>query len=192
MIGSLQSYRLCSSSSVCCLPSPPVPSPTPWTVDSELTSNDFWKTVGSSPTDHSLSTRISCPLSELQCHLCSTSVSLLFFTDCILSPSTTLGFLETSYDDTYEATSRSRTRSLSLYSLEVVPLGLSPFSRHRSLKKHLDSSLVYSSTSSSRAEVGPRVCPFCHVVVVPSQVLILLAFRKENKKSIKQKEWPPH
>jgi hypothetical protein len=55
-----------------------------------LTSNAFWKTVGFSPVDHSLATRISCALPELQCHHCSTNARLLFFTDCMLSPSTTL------------------------------------------------------------------------------------------------------
>jgi hypothetical protein len=43
----------------------------------------------------------STPL-ELEYYHCSTSVRLFFFTDCILSPSVTVGFLETSYDDTYE------------------------------------------------------------------------------------------
>jgi hypothetical protein len=50
---------------------------------------------------------------ELECHHCSTSVCLFFFTDCILSPSATVGLLETSYDDTYEATSSSCARTLS-------------------------------------------------------------------------------
>ena len=31
------------------------------------------------------------------------------------------------------------------------------------------------------------VCPFCPVVTVPNQVLILMSFGKENKKSIKKK-----
>jgi hypothetical protein len=65
-----------------------------------------------------------------------------FFTDFMLSPSTTLGLLETSYDVTYEATSRSRGRSLSLYSLEGDPLDLSPFSCYRSVKKQLVVSLA--------------------------------------------------
>jgi hypothetical protein len=45
-----------------------------------------------------------------------------------------VGWMETSYDVTYEDTSRSRARTLSKYSLEGVPLGLSPFSHHRSVK----------------------------------------------------------
>ena len=68
--------------------------------------------------------------------------SLFFFTDCMLSPSATVGLLETSYDDTYEATSTSRARTLSKYSFDGAPLGLSPFSRHRSVKKQLAASLV--------------------------------------------------
>ena len=46
------------------------------------------------------------------------------------------------YDDTYEATSSSRARTLSKYSFDGAPLGLSPFSRHRSVKKQLAASLA--------------------------------------------------
>ena len=108
--------------------SPPVPSPTPSVAASELTCNAFWKTVGFRPADHSLATRSCCAPPELQCHHCPTSERLLFFTDCMFSPSATVGLLETSYDDTYEATSSSRARTLSKYSLEGAPLPLSPFS----------------------------------------------------------------
>ena len=123
-------------------------------------------------------------------------VILFFFTDCILSPSATVGFLETSYDDTYEATSSSRARTLSKYSLDGAPLGLSPFSHHRSVKKHLSASLVSSRTSASRVDTGPRVCPFCPAVDVPSQDLILVClFGKEKKRCIllikaKNKKFP--
>ena len=72
----------------------------------------------------------------------STSVSLFFFSDCMISPSTTLGLLETSYDDTYEETSRSRVHTPSEYSLDGSPLGLSPFRHHKSVKKQMVVSLV--------------------------------------------------
>ncbi len=42
----------------------------------------------------------------------------------------------------------------------VIP-SVCPRSTHRSLKKHLTSSLASSRTSTSRADAGPRVCPFC-------------------------------
>ena len=90
----------------------------------------------------------------------------------MLSPSVTVGLLETSYDDTYEETSSSRARTLSKYSFVGAPLGLSPFSRHSSVKKHLASSLVSSRTSVSHTDGDPRVCPFCPGVVVPIQTLI--------------------
>ncbi len=65
-----------------------------------------------------------------------------FFTDYMISPSATVGLLETSYDDTYEETSRSRVRTLSEYTLDGAPLGLSPFRRHKSVKKQLSVSLA--------------------------------------------------
>ena len=130
--------------------------------------------MGVSPADHSLVTRSSCALSEVQCHYCSTSGACSSSqTTCFRPPTAEVGLLETSYDDTYEATSRSRARSLSLYSLEGAPLVLSPFSRHRSLNKHLAASLVSSRTSASRTDAGPRVCPFCPTVTIPRQALIL-------------------
>ena len=121
------------------------------------------------------------------CH-CSTSARLLFFTDYMLSPSVTVGLLETSYDDTYEATSRSRARSLSLYSLDGDPLGLSPFSRHRSLKKHLAASLASSRTSASRDNAGARVCPICPGFVVDIQVLMFVFSKDYKKKRIKKQK----
>ena len=152
----------------------------------EWPGNDSWKTVGFSPADHLLETRSCSAPPELEYHHCSTSVCLFFFTDCMLSPSDTVGFLETSYDATYEATSRSCASTLVKYSLEGVPLGLSPFSRHRSVKKHLAASLTSSRTSSSRADAGPRVCPFCRGVAVPSQDLILLCFHRKQKRGQKK------
>ena len=101
-----------------------------------------------------------------------------------------LWLLETSYDVTYEATSRSRARSLSLYSLDGAALSLSPFSRHRSLKKHLADSLV--SSPASRVDAGPRVCPFCPAVAVPRQDLIFLSFRERPQKSINKKKCHRH
>ena len=100
---------------------------------------------------------------------------------------TSPGFLVSSYDDTYESTSRSRDGSLSKYSFEGGPLPLSMFSRHMSLKKHLVVSLSSSRKSSTHTNAGPRVCPFCPVVVVSSQVFILFQISKENKKRIKKK-----
>ena len=49
-------------------------------------------------------------------------------------------------------------------------------------------SFVSSRTSVSRANAGPRVCPFCPGVVVPSQALILLSQKNRRKK---KGEWPP-
>jgi len=65
-------------------------------------------------------------------------------------------------------------RSVPVPSPEGAPLGLSPFSRHRSLKKHLTASLASSRTSASRADAGPRVCPFCPDVAVPPPVSVTL------------------
>jgi hypothetical protein len=86
----------------------------------------------------------------------------------------TVGLLETSYDDTCETTSRSRARTLSKYSLDGDPLGLFPFSHHRSVKTQQAPSLVSWRTSASRDDPDPRVCPFCPAVVVPSQTLIFV------------------
>jgi hypothetical protein len=109
------------------------------------------------------------------------------------------------YLPTTQDTRRSRVRTLSKYSLEGDPLGLSPFSLHRSVKKHLTTSLVSSRTSTSRrwrppclslrlppwshhvlplyADGDPRVFPFCPDVIVPSQDFILLSFlRKIDRK----------
>ena len=80
------------------------------------------------------------------------------------------------------STSTSCARTLSEYSLEGAPLPLSMLSRQRSSKKHLAASLASSRTSAANTNAGPRVCPFCPDVVVSSQDLILLSFRKENKK----------
>ena len=88
-----------------------------------------------------------------------TSYVLELLTDCMLSPSTTVGLLETSYDVTYEATSTSRDRTLDKNSFEGAPLPLSLFSPQRSLKKHLDVSLVSSRTSSTRAMQDPGSVP---------------------------------
>jgi hypothetical protein len=93
----------------------------------------------------------------------------------------TVGLLETSYDDTYESIIRSRTRTLSKYSMEGTPLPLYPFSHHRSVKKHLDTSLVSSRTSVSRVKTGPRVSPFCPDVSVPSQSLILFIMNQSSE-----------
>jgi hypothetical protein len=50
-------------------------------------------------------------------------------------------------------------------------------------------------TSTSHSDEGPRVCPFCPDVVVPSQTLksILLSSQKENKKTyLKKKKCDRH
>ena len=109
-------------------------------------------------------------------------------TSCWADAVNAVGWLETAYDDTYEATSRSCARSLSLYSLEGAPLGLSPFRCHRSVKKQLTVSLASWRTSASRADAGPRVCPFCPAVAVASQAFIALSFQEENKKECKKKK----
>ncbi len=103
-------------------------------------------------TSHDMITLLLRRSRKSEYHHWSTSVCLFFFTDYILSSSVTVG-LWRRHMMTYEVTSRSRPRTLSRYSLECVPL--SSFSRQRSLKKHMDPSLVYSRTSITHTNTGP-------------------------------------